>query len=124
MDPGQAPYTGPDKQVPHDFQAIEPAFRVLQLNVEGLQLSAAKRQLIGTIAQQHADEAAVQWIGALCISKYIVIGSKESSCHWISSSVLANCKMCHPVKAGRHGRTHTHPQAQVRQYFSFSILRS
>lgn len=51
MDPGQAPYTDPDKQVPHDFQAIGPAFRVLQLNVEGL--SAAKRQLIGTIAQRH-----------------------------------------------------------------------
>src|SRR6218665_1977624 len=51
MDPGQAPYTDPDKQVPHDFQAIGPAFRVLQLNVEGL--SAAKRQLIGTTAQQH-----------------------------------------------------------------------
>src|SRR6218665_2650723 len=51
MDPGQAPYTDPDKQVPHDFQATGRAFRVLQLNVEGL--SAAKRQLIGTIAQQH-----------------------------------------------------------------------
>ena len=34
----------------HDFQAIGPALRILQLNVEGL--SAAKRSVISRIRQQ------------------------------------------------------------------------
>jgi len=40
------PNTDSDRQETFDFQAIGSAFRVMQLDVEGL--SAAKRQLIGT----------------------------------------------------------------------------
>src|SRR6218665_2536201 len=75
MDPGQAPYTDPDKQVPHNFQGIGPASRVLQLNVEGL--SAAKRQLIGTIAQQHkVDVICLQetHVAEMTAGRYGIVG--------------------------------------------------
>ena len=35
-----------------DFLAIGPALRIMQLNVEGLSLSAAKREVISSIAER------------------------------------------------------------------------
>ena len=53
MNPGHVPQPSADPDVPlsRDFQAIGPALRVLQLNVEGL--SAAKRTVISTIAHRY-----------------------------------------------------------------------
>ena len=58
LDPGSHPNDNPDKPDQH-FQALGPALRIVQLNVEGL--SAAKRDLVGSIAaQQKADIVCLQ----------------------------------------------------------------
>ena len=64
-----------DKPEPNDFQAKGPAFRVLQLNVEGL--SAAKRTLISSMALLHeADVICLQetHVPDLTAGRYSIAG--------------------------------------------------
>ena len=50
QDPGHIAWKSQDDR-PNDFQAVGPALRILQLNVEGL--SASKRVIISTLATRH-----------------------------------------------------------------------
>ena len=50
-DPGQGARKVPSDTADLNFQAVGPALRILQLNVEGL--SAAKRSIIQTLAKRH-----------------------------------------------------------------------
>jgi len=47
-DPGQRSRKHPSNVADHDFQAVGPALRILQLNVEGL--SPAKRSIVQSLA--------------------------------------------------------------------------
>ena len=51
MDPGHEASKNPSDNADLGFQAIGPALRIMQLNVEGL--SAAKRHIIQLLAEIH-----------------------------------------------------------------------
>jgi len=60
MDPGHKARKNPSDNADLGFQAVGPALRIMQLNVEGL--SAAKRH-ISILSRLHsADEDAVSWL--------------------------------------------------------------
>jgi len=51
MDPGHKARKNPSDNADLGFQAVGPALRIMQLNVEGL--SAAKRRIIESLAEIH-----------------------------------------------------------------------
>ena len=51
MDPGHKASKNPSNNAELGFQAVGPALRIMQLNVEGL--SAAKRRIIQSLAEIH-----------------------------------------------------------------------
>ena len=61
MDPGHKARKNPSDNADLDFQAVGPALRIMQLNVEGL--SAAKRHIIESLAEIHRirEEDYVSW---------------------------------------------------------------
>jgi len=68
-DPGQRPRKPPSNVADHDFQAVGPALRILQLNVEGL--SPAKRGIIQSLAEKHH-------VDVICLEKTHVKEDKSN----------------------------------------------
>ena len=89
MNPGVASTNDLDAALTYDFQAIGPALRILQLNVEGL--SAAKRSLISTLSACHE-------IDIICLQE-THIAEEEAGRHPIEAFDLL-CHTSHP----KHGR--------------------
>jgi len=82
LDPGHVASESQDDR-PNDFQAVGPALRILQLNVEGL--SASKPAIISTLAARHN-------VDVVCLEETHVDTDKSSLSHWqgLTSSAIAS----------------------------------
>ena len=89
IDPGSHIYDNPNDTPDRGFQAIGPALRILQLNVEGM--SAAKRGIISTIADRQKTDI-------ICLEETHVNDDKASRFDIEGFDLV--CRTLHP----KHGR--------------------
>jgi len=98
MDPGHKARKNPSDNANLGFQAVGPALRIMQLNVEGL--SAAKRHIIQSLAEIHH-------IDVICLQETHVNDDK-SDClfHAYENQIVMKC---HYASAGyvQHNLQHS-----------------
>jgi len=71
MDPSHKASKNPSDNADLGFQAVGPALRVMQLNVEGL--SAAKRRIIQSLAEiHHVDIICLYWKSTRVVNSHLV----------------------------------------------------
>jgi len=117
MDPGHKASKNPSDNADLGFQAIGPALRIMQLNVEGL--SAAKRRIIQSLAEiHHIDDICLQETHVnedksdrLTISGFDIISYTLHAKHGRATSVrrdvsdaarVSSSSCCDVIRVGRY----------------------